>query len=190
MKKFLLFSLLLFFSAVNSFAGFIIHSYYHKAINPDCHEIFVVVTFDNGDGEGEIYISSGMVQVGSGCPGMVVSDPNVIMDLAELLATPEVNAPFQTYLNSKGIDGSDLAVTSQISVFCNPELGFVIVSRLPNVVDNVEIRSLQGTLLKSFNANLNLKTERYDISDLQPGIYIVAVGKDHITIRTDQVAKQ
>lgn|GEM_PF-2551541 len=188
MKKiFVLFSLFLAFG-LSAQAGFIIHPYYVNQAPQGCHHIFVVITYDNGDGVGEIYQSSGMVQVGD-CPPKLTADEGVVIAFENIIQTPEVNSQLQGYFASKGIDGSDLSTTVNFSVFCEPEKGIVIVSRIVNTVDNVEIRNLNGVLLKTFVADQNLKTEVFDISDLQPGVYVVALGKDQIVVHTDQVAR-
>jgi hypothetical protein len=182
--------LLLMFISVDVFAGFIIHSYYKEQISPDCHLVFVVITYDNNDGQGEIYQASGFVQVGNGCANKsVIQDEQCVLDLLQVMGTPEVNEQFEEFLNSKGIADDGISELSQISVFCNPNVGSIIVNRYANTVDLVEIRNLQGELKKSFSANLSKASERYDISDLTPGVYVVWVGKNSMIIHTDQIIR-
>lgn len=188
MKKLIFVFLLIVTCAYSAKAEFIIHPYYINQMPQGCHHFFVVITYDNGDGLGEVYQSSGMVQVGD-CPSKLTGDSDVIIAFEDIIETPEVNSQLQSYLASKGIDGSDLASVVDFSVFCEPESGLVIVSRSVNTVDNVEIRNLNGELLKTFPADQNLKTEVYNISDLAPGVYVVALGKNEIVVHTDQVAR-
>lgn len=188
MKKILF--LLMMFLSMDVFAGFIIHSYYKEQISPDCHLVFVVITYDNNDGQGEIYQASGFVQVGNGCVNKsVFQDEPCVLDLVQVMGTPEVNQQFAAFLDAEGISDDGMSSPSQISVFCNPNVGTIIVNRYANTVDLVEIRNLQGELMKSFSASISKASERYDISDLTPGVYVVWVGKDSMIIHTDQIIR-
>ena len=76
----------------------------------------------------------------------------------------------QTLEITTGIEGED--VDSDFVLYPNPSNGYVTIS-MANVIDLIEVYSLEGRLVKSVNANTN--SVLLNLSDLSNGTYIVRV---------------
>jgi hypothetical protein len=172
------------------FAGFNVHTYYKEQVGPECHMVFMVVTYSHGSESPGIYQASGFVQFGNGCDNKkIIQDKQSVIDLKDVMGITEVHEQIVAYLDSKGIVDDSFTVSSDFSVFCNPNDGTLIVNRTVNSIDQIEIRNLQGEIKKTLSTDLSKTSERYDISDLAPGIYIVCLGKSSIIIHTDQIIR-
>jgi hypothetical protein len=173
-----------------SWSGFITTAYYINQEPAGCHHLFVVVTFDNGDGNGPIYMGSGEVAVGSGCPQIAPqSDPSSVIDLGVLVQTPEVNEAMVSFLISKGFPTASLLGGDSVQIMSAGN-GTFIVSRESNTINRIEIKDSQGITVAVLEPDPGLRSESYDINNLQNGIYIIGVSKAQIVIKTGQIIKQ
>ncbi len=188
MKKFII--IILSLIPFVSWSGFITTAFYIRQEPTDCHHLFVVVTFDNGDGNGPIYMGSGEVTVGSGCPQIAPqSDPYSVIDLGVLVQTPEVNEAMASFLTSKGFPTASRPGGDSVQIMSAGN-GILIVSREFNTIDRIEIKDLQGITVAVLEPDPSLRSESYDINNLQNGIYIVGASKQQIVIKTGQIIKQ
>lgn len=188
MKKLLFLSA--FFLAIQANAGFIVHTYYINQEPQGCHHFFVVLTFDNGDGLGEVYQASGEISLGQSCPKEYSADVNSLLNFEEACETSEVLDILMPFAEAYGVDRELWGEADEISVLCSTgSKGYIIVVRDVDAVDRIEVRNTQGVVVKSFDASTTSTSELYDISELQSGIYIVAIGRSQIVIHTAQIIR-
>jgi photosystem II stability/assembly factor-like uncharacterized protein len=68
--------------------------------------------------------------------------------------------------------------TSGISVFPNPAAGYVQISNINNLVEHIEIYSLQGKLIKTFPLSHGQPTATINLNGMDSGMYILKAGDE------------
>lgn len=102
-----------------------------------------------------------------------------------IVAFPGVSPQQFNYL---GEDPATVAEQPKISVYPNPATNFISVDNADNV-KQINVFNLVGRKLKTIN-NV-VKDERYDVSDLQNGMYLVQI-IDHSNkiVTTQRISKR
>ena len=89
-----------------------------------------------------------------------------------------------------GLTASAQSATHQpdLSVFPNPTTEFISVSDQNELVGFIEVFTVLGRNVKKFEF---VKGERYSVSDLPKGLYLVQIqDKNHKTLTTQKVEKR
>ncbi|MGD1998218.1 MAG: T9SS type A sorting domain-containing protein [Flavobacteriaceae bacterium] len=66
---------------------------------------------------------------------------------------------------------SETFSSNQISLYPNPAQDFVVLNNKPESLENIDIYSITGSLVKSVDLNYN--SDKVDIQDLAPGLYFL-----------------
>ena len=61
--------------------------------------------------------------------------------------------------------------TNKISLYPNPAQNFVVLNNKPDSIENIDIYSITGHLVKSVDLKSN--NDKIDIQDLAPGLYFL-----------------
>lgn len=131
---------------------------------------------DNGGADSQLSLTSGALDVQLSNLGVAVGDSidrswTVEASVAGQTAFP-ANAPYSIRLVRRSPIGFDpSALENNISFFPNPTSDQLVVKVRDNAVDNVEIQSMLGQTLKSFE--INKPTNVLDVSGLSSGLYII-----------------
>jgi hypothetical protein len=113
---------------------------------------------------------------------------NTTIEVTSTTATIAIEAGgFRVYGNKPSTLGTDtFEVNGEIYLYPNPATSYFTLN---GAVSKVEIYSISGQLVKSFNANQS-KENQYPISDLNQGIYIVKTLNENNQIKEMKLFKQ
>ena len=89
--------------------------------------------------------------------------------------------------SSKSSAGSNSALKSSIKIYPNPAFNFIGLNNVSDV-SSIIVYNLVGRKIKKFTAQAN---ERYDITDLPRGMYLVQLlGRDGKVVTTQRMSKK
>ena len=113
---------------------------------------------------------------------------NTTIEVTSTTATIAIEAGgFRVYGNKPSTLGTDtFEVNGEIYLYPNPATSYFTLN---TTISKVEIYSITGQLVKSFNANQS-KENQYPISDLNQGIYIVKTLNENNQIKEMKLFKQ
>jgi 1,4-alpha-glucan branching enzyme len=113
---------------------------------------------------------------------------NTTIEVTSTTATIAIEAGgFRVYGNKPSTLGTDtFEVNGEIYLYPNPATSYFTLN---TTISKVEIYSITGQLVKSFNANQS-KENQYPISDLNQGIYIVKTLNENNQIKEMKLLKQ
>lgn len=113
---------------------------------------------------------------------------NASFEVASTTATIAIEAGgFRIYGNQKSTLGTDkFEVNGEIYLYPNPASNYFTLNA---ITTKVEIYSITGQLVKSFNSNLS-KEYQFTISDLNKGMYIVKALNENNEVKVMKLLKQ
>jgi hypothetical protein len=187
MKELLFLFLFVVLAGTQTFARFIVHTYYMRQEPKGSHHIFTVITYD--DGKGEIFVTAGEVQVGD-CPPKFITEDFCDITLERAFEMEEVNSSFKAYCATKGIDTSQLVSSTDIAVLCNPEMDQFFVSRKQiALIDQITVLDGSGNVKMTLSPSQSALSECFSMQELGPGIYVVIVSKNGNQLKSAQIIK-
>jgi hypothetical protein len=113
---------------------------------------------------------------------------NSTIEVTSTTATIAIEAGgFRIYGNKPSTLGTDkFEVNGEIYLYPNPASNYFTLN---TTISKVEIYSITGQLIKSFNANQS-KENQYSIGDLNNGIYLVKTWNENKESKTMKLLKQ